>query len=230
VTQQKLSDIARKKRYLHLVEKMHRDKTLTKQEIDELAEFETETNGSTTVVRSIKEAAKVLEVNERTVRRWKKEGMPVTQEGLYDLNDIKSWQNEREGNSQRQTEGKAYWEAKIREFRAGKLEAELKKINQAVLSREEVEQGRLMRIIAVKRSFLALPTRIAPALAMKEPREIEALLYGAIGEIIDEFAGEKNFKETQRKVCHAQDGPGGVDPAREGDVEAPGEDHSQSVG
>jgi len=226
VTQQKLAEIARKKRYLHLVEKMHRDKTLTKQEIDELAEFEAEAAGST-VVRTMNEVAKVMEVNERTVQRWKREGMPVTKDGFYDLNEIKSWQNEREGNAQRQTEGKAYWEAKIREYRAGKLKAELEKINEALLSREEVEQGRLMRIIAVKRSFLALPTRIAPTLAMKEPREIEAILYEAIGEIIDEFAGEKNFKEAQRKVRHTPDGPGSVDTARAGDVEAPGQDHGK---
>lgn len=57
------------------------------------------------------------------------------------------------------------------------------------MPRDEVEKGRIERIMVVKRSFLALPTIMAPLLAMREPREIETLLYEAIAEIIDEFAG-----------------------------------------
>lgn len=188
---QNLAELARKKRYLHLIEKIHSGKPLSKPEIRELEEFENEPQDPT-VVTTMEEVAKVMDVSYRTVQRWKKDGMPVTAEGFYDLDQIKAWHDDRGINENEEIEGKAYWEEKIRKYKATLLELDLKKAIGELVSKEEVEKGRIARIIAVKRSFLAIPTRLAPVLAMKEPREIESVLYEAIAEIIDEFAGE-NF-------------------------------------
>ncbi|MCK9555001.1 helix-turn-helix domain-containing protein [bacterium] len=186
---QNLSEIARKKRYLHLIEKIHSGKPLSNREIRELEEFEKEPQ-SDTIVKSAEEVAEVMDVSERTIYRWRNEGMPVTKDGYYDLEKIRIWVEEKEKASNES--GKIFWEAKIRKYKATLLEIDLKKAQNELVLREEVEKAEVARIIAVKRSFLALPTRMAPILAMKEPREIETLLYEEIGEIIDEFAGVKN--------------------------------------
>ncbi len=191
---QNLADIARKKRYLHLIEKLHSGTPLTKPEIRELEEFEKEPEDHA-VVKTAEAVAQVMDVSERTIYRWRNEGMPVTKDGYYDLEKIRMWFEERERSGV--TEGKAFWEEKIRKYRASLLELDLKKAIGELISSEEVERGRIARIIAVKRTFLSLPTRIAPVLSMKEPREIESILYEAIAEVIDEFAGEKNVKEGQ---------------------------------
>ena len=81
---QNLAEIARKKRYLHLIEKMHGGKALSKQEIKELEELEVEMVGQG-VVKTMEEVAKIMDVSYRTVQRWKKDGMPVTKDGYYDL-------------------------------------------------------------------------------------------------------------------------------------------------
>ena len=60
-----------------------------------------------------------------------------------------------------------------------------------VLDKEEVEKGRIARILAVKRAFLALPQAIAPILAGKVAGEIQASLTNRIREIIGQFAGQK---------------------------------------
>ena len=187
---QKLSDIARKKRYLSLVENLHSGTPLKKPEIRELEEFEAEPL-EPTVVKTMEEVAKVMVVSYRTVQRWKKDGMPVMGDGHYDLEAIRVWHDGRPSKGA-ETEGKAYWDEKIRKYKAALLRIELKRAEGEVVSRDEVERGRIERIMAVKRSFLAMPTRLAPLLAMKEPREIETALYEAIGEIIDEFAGSKH--------------------------------------
>jgi hypothetical protein len=90
VTEQKqnLAEIARKKRYLHLIEKLHSGTALSKQEIKELEDFEAEPLGDA-IVKTIEEVAKIMEVNWRTVYRWKRDGMPVTKAGFYDLEEIK---------------------------------------------------------------------------------------------------------------------------------------------
>ncbi len=186
---QKLAEIARTKRYLYLIEKIHSGKPLSNKEINELEIFEKEPQ-SDTVVKSAEEVAEVMDVSERTIYRWRNEGMPVTKDGFYDLEQIRIWVEEKEKASDES--GKAFWEAKIRKYKATLLEIDLKKAQEELVSKEEVEKGEVARIVAVKRAFLAVPTRMAPLLAMKEPREIEALLYEEIGEIIDEFAGVRN--------------------------------------
>ncbi|MDD5487244.1 MAG: hypothetical protein PHW65_06800, partial [Dehalococcoidales bacterium] len=97
-----------------------------------------------------------------------------------------------------------------------------KKAQGELVSSEEVERGRISRIIAVKRAFLALPTRLAPVLSMQEPREIEVILYEAISEIIDEFAGVVNE--------NTETGQTNLDAGGTAGVEASGEDNSQPVG
>ena len=77
---QSLADIARKKRHLHLIEKMHGGAPLTKPEIAELELFEAEPLAPT-VVKTIEEVAKVMDVSYRTVQRWKQDGMPTTKDG-----------------------------------------------------------------------------------------------------------------------------------------------------
>ena len=216
---QNLAELARKKRYLHLIEKLHSGTPLSKTEIKELEEFEAEPLDPT-IVKTMEEVAKVMEVSYRTVQRWKKDGMPVTHDGYYDLDAIKAWHDERGIVDDEVIEGKAYWEEKIRKYKATLLELDLKKAIGELVSRDDVERGRIARIIVVKRSFLALPTRLAPVLAMREPREIETVLYEAIAEIIDEFAGEKNVSTESNNM----------DEAGTAGLEASGEDNSQPVG
>lgn len=214
---QNLAEIARKKRHLYLIEKMQSRKPLTAQEIAELEQFEAEPLGPA-IVKTMEEVAKVMDVAYRTVQRWKKDGMPTTKEGFYDLDEIKAWYEQRNAD---QTDERSYWNAKILKYKATLLEFEVKKATAELMPREEVERGRIARIIAVKRSFLALPTRMAPVLAMKEPREIEAELYQAIIEIIEEFARDDDSDDPRQENL---DVPG------EAGVETSGEDNGQPVG
>ncbi len=206
---QNLAEIARKKRHLHLIEKMHSGKALTKPEITELEQFEAEPLAPT-VVKTMEEVAKVMDVSYRTVQRWKQDGMPTTPDGFYDLEEIKTWHASRtEKDKTELQESKEYWDEKISRYKATKLELDLKKATGELVSREEVDKGRIARIIAVKRAFLVLPRVMAPKLAMKEPREIEAELYEAISDVIDEFSGVINDTAGQRNL--ESTGTSGVD-------------------
>jgi len=149
---QNLAEIARKKRHLHLIEKMHSGKALTKPEIAELEQFEAEPLAPT-VVKTMEEVARVMGVSYRTVQRWKQDGMPTTQDGFYDLDQIKEWHAARSEKDEIQ-ESKEYWEERISSYKASLLELDVKKATGELISKEEVEKGRIDRIIAVKRTFL----------------------------------------------------------------------------
>ena len=202
MTEQKksLAEIAKKQRYLYLVENLQKGKTLTKQEIAELEKFEAEPLPSM-VVKTYQEVAKVLEVSIKTVQRWKKEGMPVTKDGYYDLEQVKEWQIKRIEESKKfDKESKAYWDQKLLRGKVEKIEFEIKQMRGELVPKEDVEQERVARIMAVKRAFLALPTALAPTLAMREPREIQTTLYEVIGEIIDDFAGVMKIKKSKKNT------------------------------
>ena len=189
---QTLAEIAKKKRHLYLIEKMHGGKALSKQEITELENFEI-VPLSPTIVKTVDEIAKVMGVSYRTVQRWKRDGMPVTKDGYYDLDEVKEWHTKRiEKKKNPVQEGKDFWDERIKKYKATMLELELKKATGELVSLDEVNKSRTARIMIIKRSLLSIPATLASTLAMKEPREIETILYEAIGEIIDDFAGVKN--------------------------------------
>jgi len=187
---QNLAEIARKKRHLYLIQKLNTG-NLTKPEIKELEEFE-KGEEKRVIVKTLEELAEVMNVSERTIFRWKKEGMPVTKEGFYDLEEISEWYKTKVGLIPAdESEGKFYWQELILKCKARLLEIEVAKAQGELMPRQEVEQGWAMRVAAVRAEFTALPDRVAPILAMKEPREIKKLLLDAIIEITDEFAGVK---------------------------------------
>ena len=183
-----IAELAKKKRQLYLYNKLQSGKALSVSEIKEVEAFEASPL-SPGVVRTQAEVAQALGVDKRTVERWAGLGMPVTSEGNYDLMDIKAWRMTRQRYRNLAETEKDKWDIEYRKNKALLMQIEYEKIAGQLISREEVEEGRIARIIAVKRSFLALPTRLAGVLAMKEPQEIESILYEAIVEIMDEFAG-----------------------------------------
>jgi phage terminase Nu1 subunit (DNA packaging protein) len=187
-------EIAKKKRHLYLYEKLHSGTPLTPAELRELEKFE-EVDSATGVVDTKEKVAKALKVSVRTVYYWEKDGMPTTPEGNYDLLDIKAWRMTRQRHKDLSDSEKDKWDIAYRRNKALLLEIEYQKVLGSLIPKEEVEEGRVARILMVKREFLALPQRLAPVLAMKEPREICAILEEAICEIIDDFAGVRETKE-----------------------------------
>lgn len=192
---QNLAEIASKKRYIHLVEKMQRG-TLTRSEITEMRQYEA---GSlpATIVKTVEEVAKVMGVTYRTVQRWKLDGMPSTKEGFYDLEEIKSWHVQRSQRFKEQ-DGRAYWDEKISEYKAELLRLEVKKAtSEVILYREHVEIIR-EQIRGIKMGFLRLPHYIAPKLYQQEPKVICEILDNEIRSIINQFAGVYNANKTDK--------------------------------
>lgn len=193
---QNLAELARKKRHLHLIEKIQAGKALTKQEILELEQFESEPLPAT-IVKTVEEVAKVMGVTYRTVQRWKLDGMPSTKEGFYDLEEIKSWHIQR-GQRFKEQDGRAYWDEKISEYKAELLRLEVKKAtSEVILYREHVEIIR-EQVRGIKMGFLRLPHYIAPKLYQQEPKVICEILDNEIRAIINQFAGAYNADKTDK--------------------------------
>lgn len=200
MSQDKKPDIltmARKKRHIHLLNKLQREKSLSPGEIRELEQFE----GSPLppgCVRTQEEVAKALHVSVRSVQHWVRDGMPRGPEGYYDLIDIQTWRatkNRKDKNSDE--EDKIKWEVRHREYRARLTELELKKAYGLVLNKEEVEAGRVARILTVKRALLLLGKTVAPVIVGMEPREIQAYIDERVKEIIRQFAGQEVISENK---------------------------------
>lgn len=212
-------DVARRKRQVYLLEKLKNDKPLTRAELNELEKYEV--NLPEGVVATQEEVARVFGVSTRTVQYWGRDGMPVRPDGTYNLLEIENWREIKKNGSPKKGE-KDVWQSKLSEVRYKKELLAYRKELGELVSSEDVERGMVTRIMIVKRSLLVLPTKLAPILSMKEPREVEAILYDALGEIVDEFAGTKKEAEDAEQVTN-MDSPG------EGSLEEAGEDNSQPV-
>jgi len=184
--------MAKKKRHIHLLEKLQQNKSISKSEIKELAEYE-EGYKSPAVVNSQDLVAKAFKVSARTVPRWIKDGMPVRPDGYYNIIEIQSWRTAREAENRYKRTRKAKQEQRDRTSGKNNKKAVGKDASEsfeydvntdwisekdkwdAILKRQKAEEaaGLLikkedavaalkMAVVNVKRQFLALPKQVAP--------------------------------------------------------------------
>lgn len=200
-----LVEMAKKKRHIFLIEKLQKGKTLTPKELKELAAFESGPN-SPGIVPTQEEVAEAFKVSVRTVAYWARDGMPVTEDEQYDIREITAWRMMLQGRGGKKKNpdtgdpDTVDWETEYRKFKALLIEIDYEKALGDVIPREDVEKGRVARILAVKRALIALPRALAPQLIGSDPREIEAIIMDRIREVISKFAGEKFIKQAPKKL------------------------------
>lgn len=187
--------VAKKKRQIHLYEKIQKGQSLSRSELKELENFEGPPPEAG-VVDTQEKVAHAFRVKVRTVQYWVRDGMPVRPDGKYSIMDIKDWRLVKKNpNGKQQSFGwgeKEKQNATFRKFKAKLAEIEYKKAIGDLIPRAEVERGRIERIQTVKKALLALPKRMAPQLVGLEARELETVLKERMEEIITDFAGHKN--------------------------------------
>jgi phage terminase Nu1 subunit (DNA packaging protein) len=191
-------EMATKKRHIYLLEKMQIGKSLTKSELEELKEFESHGKKETEkpsakevpigIVKTIPEVAKQLGCTSRTVRNWVSEGMPVGPNKTFDIEAIRMWRQQRD-NRRKPSESEEL-DNKIRRIRLKNLELDHKQKIGQLISLNDVEQGRVARILAVKQELLALPRALAKLLENCEARKIETILREKIDQTIKKFSGQ----------------------------------------
>lgn len=190
-----LIEMAKKRRHIALVEKLATGKqstpSLTKSEIKELGQFE---SGSDLpgIVCSQEKVAKVFDVSVRTVQNWARDGMPVTQEGKYDLIDIRAWRSIKNNRvSGKKGNRKDDAEARYREAKACLAEIALKEKKGLLLNKRRVENELVQISLGIKLILLSLPQQVAPQLVGLDAQKINALLTARIREAIQEISDGK---------------------------------------
>lgn len=202
----KVIEMAKKRRHIHLIEKLQRGKSstpsLSKTEIKELEQMEQDPDSPGTV-DSQEKVAKIFGVDVRTVARWVKNGAPVTPQGKYDLIEIRAWRalknKKHKGDGEKKSKLETY-DAEFRKYKAKLAEIDYKKAIGALIPRDTVERELVQISAAVKNKMLALPNQISAALVGLEARQINVRLTARIREIIQEFSEGKIFSDDQTQV------------------------------
>lgn len=204
-----LIEMAKKRRHLHLVEKLARGKsatpTLSRAEINELKNFEGNPN-SPGIVDSQEKVAKIFGVATRTVERWVREGMPITSDKKYDLLDIRTWREFKKHKGRKLNkknnlqDRKDAADAEYREYKARLAEIALKRVLGEVIPKEIVEKELIQISMGIKRILLALPQQVAPQLVGLETRQICTLLTVRITEAIKDISDGKALVRKIKNV------------------------------
>jgi hypothetical protein len=176
--------LAKKKRYIALLEKMHRGKPLSPSEIKEL---EKRQKGPVKLgsVETVEEVATAFGVSVRTVFNWLRDGAP-SGDGEYDLLALQAWRTMK--NDRKPGKGeKEQWDIEYRRIKFLLAEIELKTKLGELLPRAEVEEGVSLALLKARMQFQSLPRRITPQLEALDIFEREALLNDRIEEICNEL-------------------------------------------
>jgi phage terminase Nu1 subunit (DNA packaging protein) len=201
---QNLIELAKKKRYIALVEKLGRG-SLGPKELKELEEFEkVEQAKETGVIDGTVDLGTIsvyLEKSSRMVRRYVSQGMPVIRDSSGELsrfkvNDVFKWVY---GNKGKDTEDKDYWENEYRKNRAKLSELELKQKEGELIPFADHVSIVKNQIRGIRAGLLRLPKHVAPKLYQQDPKLICEMLDQEIRYIINQFAGVKGNDKADKR-------------------------------
>jgi phage terminase Nu1 subunit (DNA packaging protein) len=183
-----------------LLDKLKKGDSLAGHELKLLEKVESEIKAkkageSRRVIKTQKALAEYLSRSERTIAYYKNQGMPVNLDGTYDLDAIDAWFDDRKEKGTGQPHGgkpdtgdKSGWEAVYKEMKARIAELELRKLSGELISREEVYQQFVARILEIGRALSALSRKLPPLLEGKEKRDMEEIIEGETRIIRERFA------------------------------------------
>jgi len=201
---QNLVELAKKKRYIALVEKLGRG-SLGPKELKELEEFEkVEQAKETGIIDGTVDLGIIsvyLEKSSRMVRRYVSQGMPVIRDSSGELsrfkvNDVFKWVY---GNKGKDTEDKDYWENEYRKNRAKLSELELKQKEGELIPFADHVSVVKNQIRGIRAGLLRLPKHVAPKLHQQDPKLICEMLDQEIRYIINQFAGVKGNDKADKR-------------------------------
>ena len=206
-------EIAQKQRHLYLLSKVQSNQKLSKSELKELREFESlragengkpkSSNGKgrkannnhvfaqKDILPNQKAAAEFAGVSVRTIQKWKAAGMPCVEGGGYFKGILKFYKENRGHQPTEERRAGLAADADYKTIRAKLLQMELDVKQGKLVPIEEIEKGRIARILTVKRALLGLGRKLAPQLVkLKDARQISKIINTEARSIIKGFSGE----------------------------------------
>lgn len=149
-----------------------------------------------TTVTTQTELAEAINVSPRTVQRFISEGMPVSKDGVYDLVPIIRWLREKE-LKELEERSQNKWKDDHEKWKAKQAEVRYQKMVGELVPAEEVEEGRLKRVLAYKRQLVQLPHVLAPKVDNVNAREAYVIIEDCVNLILDRFSAPRSEEKKR---------------------------------
>jgi hypothetical protein len=201
---QNLVELAKKKRYIALVEKLTRG-ALTSKELKELEQFEKQEENKEALpfdgTVDLETIALFLEKTTRMVRHYIAQGMPVIRNASgeifkFKVSEVFKWYY---GKYSFEDAEKDHWDLEYRKNKAKLSEIELKEKEHQLIAYAEHLAILKNQVRGIRAGFLWLPRYIAPRLYQQEPKVICEILDNELRNIIRQFSQAGYAKETRQK-------------------------------
>jgi len=186
---------ARRTRHERLRAKAEAGEHLTEPELRELERLEGAVPEGCFATQ--KELAAAVGIHPKTVRNWADAGMPRRPDGLYSVRDVVAWRDARKNATRRRAAPTAAEKAETRrKIAAAELaELELAARRGELISRQEVEAGRVERLRLFRSALAAMVRSVSPLLEHRDTLSIRNLLSIEIERILRAFAGQSEHDE-----------------------------------
>jgi hypothetical protein len=201
---QNLVELAKKKRYIALVEKLSKG-ALTSKELKELEQFEKQDENKEIApldgTVDLETISLYLEKTTRMVRHYIAQGMPVIRNAAgeifrFKVSEVFKWYYDKYSFEDAE---KDHWDLEYRKNKAKLSEIELKEKERQLIPYAEHLTILRNQVRGIRAGFLWLPRYIAPKLYQQEPKFICEILDNELRNIIKQFSGAAYAKESKRK-------------------------------
>jgi len=151
------------------------------------------------IVRSKTALRRMLRISDKTLGDWIARGMPVRPDGTFDFVEVARWRIHEAIDAASRKQKGSDGEDRYRKAKAEIEEMKLASMRGELVPRDDVEAANVAKVLAVKRALLALPKQLAPALAGREAREIQAYLTTRIEDVVARFSGVAIAPKKKRR-------------------------------
>ena len=155
----------------------------------------------------------VFGVNPSTVSRWVQRGLPKNKDGTFSIPATVEWavNQAKADNIPDETEESRRWLTEFRKERALISRIERQKMEEKLISREDVVIAWVWRIGEVKTGLESLKDRLSPLLVGKTRKEISKILADEVWNLLDNYSRNGKFtpKSEADKVLKNDRKPAG---------------------
>jgi phage terminase Nu1 subunit (DNA packaging protein) len=138
-------------------------------------------------VATQREVAEAFGVAEGTITTWRNRGAPPPVDGVWDLVAVAKWREEQSRPASVEDESS---KQRLERAKAEMAEIELAQRRGELISRAEVDNHNLQRIVSLRNALLALPRQLAPKLEGLDVRAMMGVIQSRVEQLLDDFADQ----------------------------------------
>jgi len=143
---------------------------------------------------STKECARFFDISRQGLAEWHLQGCPKDSRGKWNLKQVYDWLIDHKSQNQSIEDARLRWHT----ARAEKMETEVKKEREELISHDEVVSEWVARVVELKRGLQSWSSRLPMMLEGRNKAEMKKLIRAEVWDLLDQYSRKGKYTPTPK--------------------------------